>query len=186
MPQGAFLFKKATTFRFALFYATGGDFMTYNRKRAVKYAHNWAYARNPVYPDFSSMGGDCTNFISQCLHEGGAAMNYTPVMGWFCINLGKRAPAWSGVEELYRFLITNDGRGPYAVLAELTAMQPGDLVQLSFNGTAYSHSLLVVSVGKTPTIQNILVATHSIDRDYHPLNSWKNVTYRYIHIVGIR
>ena len=37
----------------------------YDRERAVAYAHQWAYSRNPAYYDFSVLGGDCTNFISQ-------------------------------------------------------------------------------------------------------------------------
>ena len=55
----------------------------YDREKAVAYAHKWAYGRNPAYGDFSEMGGDCTNFVSQCLHAGGAPMNYTPTFGWF-------------------------------------------------------------------------------------------------------
>lgn len=43
----------------------------YDREKAVAYAHKWAYGRNPAYADFSAMGGDCTNFLSQCLHAGG-------------------------------------------------------------------------------------------------------------------
>ena len=49
----------------------------YDRAKAVAYAHQWAYSRNPAYYDFSAIGGDCTNFVSQCLRAGGAPMNYT-------------------------------------------------------------------------------------------------------------
>ena len=44
----------------------------YRRFDAVRYAAAWALSRNPVYPDFTNMGGDCANFISQCLRAGGA------------------------------------------------------------------------------------------------------------------
>lgn len=43
----------------------------YNREKAVAYAHRWAYGFNPAYGNFTDMGGDCTNFLSQCLHAGG-------------------------------------------------------------------------------------------------------------------
>lgn len=160
----------------------------YDRERAVAYAHQWAYSRNPAYYDFSALGGDCTNFISQCLRAGGAPMNYTPVTGWFYNSLSSRAPAWSGVEELYRFLIRNQGKGPYASPGGPADMRLGDVVQLSFDGTRYGHSLLVVAVeeGETPENPNILVATHSFDSDYRPLDSWVDVTYRYLHIGGAR
>lgn len=160
----------------------------YDRGRAVEYAHRWAFGRNPAYADFSAMGGDCTNFISQCLHAGGAPMNHTPVTGWFYYSLSKRAPAWSGVEELCRFLVRNTGAGPYASVAGPADMIPGDVVQLSFDGTRFSHSLFVVAAGdgdRPPTPDDILVATHSDDSDNRPLSSWIAVP-RYLHIQGIR
>jgi hypothetical protein len=161
--------------------------MPYNRAKAVEYAHRWAFDRNPLYSDFSRMGGDCTNFISQCIHAGGAAMNYTPVTGWFYNSLNSRAPAWTGVEELYRFLTTNKGKGPYAIKATAAEMQPGDVVQLSFNrGERFGHSLFVVHVGDPPINSKILVATHTLDSDNRPLDSWQNVVYRYLHILGTR
>ena len=52
--------------------------MEYNRANAVAYAKKWAYGRNPKYYDFSDLGGDCTNFASQCIYAGSGVMNYTP------------------------------------------------------------------------------------------------------------
>ena len=69
----------------------------YDRQAAVDYAHQWAYFRNPQFYDFNSIGGDCTNFVSQCVFAGTGVMNYTPNTGWFYINLNYRAPAWTGV-----------------------------------------------------------------------------------------
>lgn len=43
----------------------------YNRGKAVAYALEWAMSRNPAYLDFEELGGDCTNFASQCLLAGG-------------------------------------------------------------------------------------------------------------------
>ena len=39
----------------------------YNRARAVEYAQRWALSRNPLFYDFTGGGGNCTNFVSQCL-----------------------------------------------------------------------------------------------------------------------
>ena len=52
-------------------------FVRYNRELAVKYATDWAQDRNPNYKDYEKWGGDCTNFVSQCLHEGGI-----PFLSW--------------------------------------------------------------------------------------------------------
>lgn len=69
----------------------------YDRAAAVAYAHKWAYGRNPEYYDYSEIGGDCTNFASQCLYQGAPVMNYTPTYGWYYIDANQKAPAWSGV-----------------------------------------------------------------------------------------
>ena len=50
----------------------------YDRQAAVDYAHRWAYHRNPNFYNFDELGGDCTNFASQCLYAGTGVMNYTP------------------------------------------------------------------------------------------------------------
>jgi AraC family cel operon transcriptional repressor len=49
--------------------------MLYDRESAVMYAHEWAYRRNPRFYDFEKIGGDCTNFISQCIYAGCGIMN---------------------------------------------------------------------------------------------------------------
>ena len=64
--------------------------MPYNREKAVEYADTWAMGRNPAYYDYSNLGGDCTNFISQCLYAGGGIMNYTRDLGWYYNNVTTR------------------------------------------------------------------------------------------------
>ena len=44
--------------------------LPYDRQKAVAYARRWALGRNPAYFDFQDLGGDCTNFASQCLYAG--------------------------------------------------------------------------------------------------------------------
>ena len=53
----------------------------YNRMRALTYARRWAFARNPLFNDYSPYGGDCTNFASQVLLAGALVMNETPTFG---------------------------------------------------------------------------------------------------------
>lgn len=149
--------------------------MTYDRAAAVEYAHRWAYGRNPKYMNFSGIGGDCTNFVSQCLHAGGAPMNYTPTFGWYYRSPGDRAPAWTGVQYLYNFLIVNQSAGPRARRVEAEELEPGDVVQLAFTPGIYAHSLLVVEMGTRPAPEEILIATHSDDSDNRPLSSYHSV-----------
>ena len=85
----------------------------YDRKKAIRYAKKWAYSRNKKYLDFENIGGDCTNFISQCIYEGSKVMNYTKDLGWYYINGNNKSPSWTGVEFLYEFLVNNKGVGPF-------------------------------------------------------------------------
>ena len=61
-------------------------FALYDRRAAVLYAHRWAYGRNPAFYDYEGLGGDCTNFASQCIYAGSGVMNFTPTFGWYYID----------------------------------------------------------------------------------------------------
>lgn len=162
------------------------DPVTYEREKAIGYAHKWAFGRNPKFHDFENLGGDCTNFISQCIYAGCRVMNYTPTYGWYYISLHSRSPAWTGVPYLYNFLTANKGAGPYGHEAPLHYARPGDIVQLSFDGQAYGHSLFVVSAGAPPDANNILIATHTYDADHKRLSSYAFASHRLICIDGAR
>ena len=151
----------------------------YNRRKAVQYAKKWAYGRNPAYYDFSELGGDCTNFISQCLYAGSGVMNDTPEVGWYYKSLTARSPSWTGVEFLYRFLVTNNTRGPFAQETEEGEMEIGDVIQLG-NGERFYHSLLV-----TGTENGLYVAAHSFNAYMRPLVSYSYDRIRFLHIAGV-
>ena len=50
----------------------------YDRSAVFNYAKKWAFGRNPDYYSFNKLGGDCTNFASQCIYAGAKVMNFTP------------------------------------------------------------------------------------------------------------
>lgn len=52
-------------------------FRPYDRLEAVIYAHRWAYGRNPAFYDYEEIGGDCTNYASQCIYAGTRDELYT-------------------------------------------------------------------------------------------------------------
>jgi len=134
----------------------------YQRDAAVAYAHRWAYDRNPAFYNYDNIGGDCTNFASQVLLAGGAEMDYTPTFGWYYIDANNKAPAWTGVEYLYRFLTSSDRRcGPQGKVVPLDEIEPGDIIQLSFDGQSFTHTPVVVAVKGEPGPENILVAAHT-------------------------
>ena len=160
--------------------------LAYDRERAVAYAHEWAYARNPRSYNFNRIGGDCTNFASQTLYAGCGRMNTTPVTGWYDFTLSDRSPSWTSVRFFAEFLLTNDGVGPYGVESGLDLAEPGDIVQLQTTGTTFHHTPVIVAVKGVPTLENILVAAHSEDCDMRPLSTYPIKKYRLIHILGCR
>lgn len=158
----------------------------YDRKAAVLYAHQWAYGRNPRFYDYENIGGDCTNFASQCIYAGSGVMNFTPTYGWYYIDANRKAPAWTGVPYLYNFLTRrNRSIGPLAKPCRLEDLLPGDLIQLSFKGEGFQHSPIVVSVGYPATPENVLIAAHSYDADFRPLSTYEYRNIRMLHIYGV-
>jgi hypothetical protein len=157
----------------------------YNRNATVRYAHRWAYGRNPRFYDYENLGGDCTNFASQCIFAGSGIMNYTPTYGWYYIDANQKAPAWTGVEYLWNFLTRRPvSVGPIGEPCELKDLRPGDLIQLSFDGERFQHSPIVVFVGRPATPETVLLAAHSYDADNRPLSTYEYQKARYLHITG--
>lgn len=159
--------------------------LKYDRIKAVEYAHKWAMERNPKYYDFEKIGGDCTNFASQCIFAGAGVVNRNPDTGWFYESTSTRAPAWTGVEELHRFLVNNKGPGPVAAEVEIDQVQPGDVCQLSFDGLKFSHTPFIVELTEEPSPDTILIAAHTYDCNNRPLSSYTYKKVRYLHIIGV-
>lgn len=159
----------------------------YDRRAAVRYAHQWAYGRNPAFYDYEKIGGDCTNFASQCVYAGSGVMNYTPTFGWYYIGPNDKSPSWTGVEYFYNFMTRRKlSPGPVALDGEIGLIQPGDVVQISFDGVRYAHTPVVVSAPRFPTDPDqILIAAHSYDADDRPLSSYAYKKLRFLHITGV-
>lgn len=154
----------------------------YQRLSAVEYAGKWALKRNPAYLDFEDLGGDCTNFASQCIYAGSGVMNPKPVYGWYYYDGNRRTASWTGVHFLYDFLIKNQGVGPFAVETDAAGAQAGDIVQLGTAGGNFYHSPVIVAKDSS----EIFVAAHSFDVFGKPLSSYNYGMTRFLHIVGVR
>ncbi len=153
----------------------------YNREQAIEYAQKWAYKRNPRYYNYDALGGDCTNFISQCIYAGSKVMNYNKIYGWYYNNANDKSPSWTGVEFLYNFLISNTKKGPTAENTSKDKMEIGDIVQLSFDGIKFAHTIIIVGIEN----DKIYGASHTFDSYYRNLDSYIYKKARFIHIKGI-
>lgn len=160
--------------------------LPYNRERAVEYARRWALSRNPLFIDFTGRGGDCTSFVSQCIFAGCGVMNYTETFGWYYISPTERAPAWSGVDELFdfmtgvpEFVAANGGTGPQGVdVTDASQIEIGDVVQLQNTRGEFYHSLIISEI----TEGDILVCAHSDDALDRPISTYNFAALRVIHI----
>ncbi len=161
----------------------------YQRDRAVEYARAWALRRNPLFLDFTGIGGNCTNFVSQCILAGSCVMNYTRDFGWYYISPEDRAPAWSGVRYFFDFMTeqpefsAQNGRiGPYARVVARESALLGDVIQfLNADGEWY-HTVLITGFDG----EEILVSAQSNDALDRPLSTYPFADTRFLHLEGVR
>ena len=158
----------------------------YDRAAAVEYAHRWAYFRNPDYYDFQNIGGDCTNFASQCIYAGSGVMNYTPIYGWYYRTPTDPSSSWTAVQYLYYYLKPYGGPGPFGEETDINAMEEGDIVQIATLRDQFHHTPVIVRIDGRPTLDTIYVAAHTGDVDCRPLSSYPLRMVRFIHIESVR
>ena len=157
----------------------------YDREAALQYAQKWSFSRNPNYYDFSEIGGDCTNFISQCLYHSCKVMNHTQYVGWYYYSVHQRSASWTGVTFFHRFMTENKGAGPFAKeVPSSDLLLPGDIIQFGNEGKGWHHTLLVLQ--SSANYDKVFIATHTIDSYNRPLSSYSFSMVRFLHIEGIR
>ena len=117
----------------------------YSPSKAVSYAKQWAYGRNPNYYDYDPLGGDCANFVSQCLIYGGfSTSGCTGNYG-----VGGTLPLVTNLENC---LVQKGWRSSSSMPSK--GMPVGSVITF-YNG---GHATIVVQGGTNP-----LVAAHNND-----------------------
>ena len=155
----------------------------YDRQKAVAYARKWALNKNPEFGYFGGIGGDCTNFISQCLFAGGGVMSYNYLKGWYFNSMSDRSPSWTSVAYLQSFLLRSYiAEGPVAQIVKLQDLEEGDIIQLRQNKSHFNHSVIVSKVAN----QNIYVCAHSNDALDRRLESYSAFEVMPLKIIGIK
>ena len=154
----------------------------YLRENALMYAARFALSQNPVFGNFAGIGGNCTNFVSQCIYAGSCKMNYKSTFGWYYISMQERAPSWTGVDFFYNFITTNTDVGPFGREAMPDEVEVGDVIQLGKVDEGFYHTLFIVGFdGDDP-----LVATQTDNVYERPLSTYTYDYSRYIKILGVR
>lgn len=157
----------------------------YNRIKAVTYALEFALKRNSIFHDFSNEGGNCTNYVSQCIFAGAPIMNYSK-NAWFYSSAYNTSLSWISVEPLGNFLTTNKGVGPFGTEGTFNTCEIGDIIQLKFkNKFQFSHSMIISKIQER-TPKGIFVCANSKDVKQAPLSTYSYENVKIIHILGYR
>lgn len=138
---------------------------------AVKYATNHVHSPNSNYADFTNIGGDCTNFVSQALYAGGIKQvsgSNLGQNGWFYNTSSQRSATWTGAHEFGNFWRSRVGVISKRYKSEIIQFaSPGDVIQYKEYGTGLRyHSVMVTS----KLSNDILIA----QRTDNYLGSWTN------------
>lgn len=116
----------------------------YDRRAAVQYAERWWNSYNPKYRTFDV---DCTNYVSQCLHAGGAPMYGSPdrAKGWWYEN-DHWSYSWS-VSHSLRWYLSGSTKGMQGKEVDSAdQLMPGDVICYDFQGNGrFDHSTIVVA-----------------------------------------
>lgn len=149
----------------------------YMRERAVEYAVRHALEPNPSYRYFAvhgDGGGDCSNFISQCLRAGGAPMDYGSPRPWWYNNKGGAGAAkhtwsvsWAVAHSLYWCLKVRGSMNlPGLKASEVTdidMLEPGDVIQYENHKGLIYHSTIITSFSYEKGARVPLISQHSFD-----------------------
>lgn len=137
---------------------------SYSRISAVQYALTYALSPNPEYkymPASDPIGNDCTNFVSQCIHAGGAPMSKNSIPWWY--ENGKYSFSWTVANSFYlclkeRARLNTTGLKGIEVY-DLAMLELGDLIFYEDSSGKIYHSAIVTSF----YFGVPLISQHSID-----------------------
>lgn len=114
----------------------------YDRLKAVQYAEKWWNSYNPAYKKFEV---DCTNFISQCLHAGGAPMRGYPnkSKGWW-MRSNNWSYSWSVANSLRSHLASSTVGLQAREVGSPHELMLGDVICYDFQGDGrFDHNTIV-------------------------------------------
>ncbi len=104
----------------------------YDRTAALAYAGQYAMSRNANWADFSYSGGNCQNYVSQCLLAGGIPVDpYGDAVWTYGDGSRERSGSWASVTQFLQYASGNTGFGLVSqVGAPYYTGEPGDLIQM--------------------------------------------------------
>lgn len=169
---------------------------SYNRKKALDYAKKYVVDRNPKWDRYDGVGGNCQNFASQTLYNGGIPMDiygdaesqwkhYGSEINEKNSRVG-RSSSWTTAPYFYKYAKNNKGFG-LCSLVDINPFyaEPGDIGQVGFD-EYYRHSVIIIGYikDKNNKITDLLINSNSTNLENYPLSGYVYPYKRIIKIFG--
>lgn len=159
---------------------------SYAREEAAAYAREWAGDRNPQWQAYDGAGGNCMNYVSQCLYASGIPMDQSGDAQWYWYSDSSRAPAWTGVDSFRDYVMNNTGYGLSAVTgAAYGTGEQGDVILMSTAGN-YHHAVIITQVVRDEngeTIDYLICSNTGNYRDF-PVSAYVYAEQELVRIAG--
>ncbi len=156
----------------------------YDVNSAVDYAYKWTEEGKTLSnPDYHRYTTDCTNFISQVLHEGGGI---SQVQGdreadssWFYDwgLFSRPSYTWSAAHNLYQHLKNHSSNA--SRVTSTADLNVGDLISFDIHqdGTFHINHTAIITKKTGNSWSDIYLSYHSSDREDYPASNLINAGY---------
>ena len=159
-------------------------------QNAINYAHTYCglgegehlFKYNKSYLDCNSRGGDCANFASQILYEGG---NFKKNDTWNYTNDGSKA--WVNAQAFKNYIV-HSGRGSYIAKGSYKQIYKDAYLLLPGDFVAYEKKGRITHISTVTGLDSKgypLVTCHNTDRLLVPYDlGWsnQNITFHLIDV----
>lgn len=156
----------------------------YDRYNAYYYANTyWEDPNDPIYYDFTDIGGDCTNFASQVIRAGGMGITGYPYPGnynsWYYYDVNTRSYSWTDAHwfRYYWGNVNNQGNNAaysYKIFTKTTALNnfndefymplyQGDVIQYADSNGLTGHTQIIYNYDEYGTMY---IAQHTANAIY--------------------
>jgi len=161
----------------------------YDRVSAVNYAIKYALQPNSEYKYFEFIngnGGDCTNFVSQCLRAGGAPMDYNNLRPWW-YHQGKASVCWGVAHALYWYLKINQSANRNVIkgleVESTSELEIGDVIFYENYSNIIFHAAIITSFIEVSGEIEPRISQHSYNGVNEPYK--KSYDYKKAHYIKI-
>lgn len=156
----------------------------YDRQAALCYALQWAGERNPDWSAYDIYGGNCMNYVSQCLYAGGIPMDRSGA-SWYWYSDTRRTSSWSGVNPFLIYAGQNTGYGLVCdTEADYYSGEIGDIILMGVDN--YRHAVIISKVLTDPwgNVMDYLICSNTGNYRDFPAGAYYYTNQKLLHIVG--